>query len=129
MMETNIKFSERRIIDAVFVFDSPYSIVLGALCGYVYAKLEDLPAGVVVRAWIVWNVAEQAMMHLASVFAQQRSNQAIIKSIISCLSTAVGIQIFGKMGLMNYKVVIFFIVCQPFTIMRFFQEAAKKSKN
>lgn len=90
----------------------------GALVGYVYAKLADLPAGPSAKAWAVLLVAENAMVQLATAITEHRDARAILRITAIVVTGTYGIQEMRKRGLMGDKMMYFIIGLKALAILR-----------
>lgn len=92
---------------------------LGALAGFTYAKLADLPANQAAKAWAVWFAAEGSLMMIASALIKGPVAKRFVMTAISGISTAVGIHELQKRNLIGQKMVIFLVISQVIGVVRF----------
>jgi hypothetical protein len=100
------------------------ALIGGALIGYIYGKLADLPADQVAKAWAIWNVAEVALTTLSATFTENKTAQALIRATILTLTTAIGIQELQKRGLVGENMVILLIAIRALGILGILARAA-----
>lgn len=89
----------------------------GALCGYIYAKLADLPCDQVAKAWAVWNAAETALVIIAVTFTENHRTQKVITATILGITTTIGIQVLQKRNLIEKYMVISLIAIRAIRIL------------
>jgi uncharacterized membrane protein len=87
----------------------PFVATGGALCGFIYAKLADLPAGQVAKAWAIWNAAESALMTMIATFTENKTTQAFIRATVLTISTIIGMNELQKRDLIGPKMTVFLI--------------------
>src|SRR5438105_7887277 len=66
----------------------------GALIGYAYATLAQLPASQVAKAWAVWLAAETVILTLGSAFSKTEAGRSMIRGT---LLTTTGIIAFWEL--------------------------------
>jgi hypothetical protein len=96
---------------------APFVAAGGALCGFIYAKFADLPAGEVSKAWAVWNVAEAALLQLAASLTENKTAQAFLRATVLTISTTVGIRELQKRELIGPKMTTFLIAIRALGIL------------
>lgn len=79
----------------------------GAIVGFVYGKLANLPASQTTKAYGIWYAAEGAISNFASAFTNKPSHQLLIRATVIALSGTFGIQELRKRGLMGDKMMAF----------------------
>lgn len=98
---------------------TPIASGAGALAGYIYAKLADLPAGRAAQACAVWLAVENALMTLAAAISEKPSTQVLIKIAVFTITSIIGIQELQKRGILGDKMVTFLIVLRALAILGF----------
>ncbi len=88
---------------------SPLSAGLGVCCGYVYAKVAQLPIEQVAKVGAIYVVAHSTMMHLANALIENHYVKAFVVTGISGSSAAFGIRELKKRGLLSDKAMAFFL--------------------
>jgi hypothetical protein len=104
------------------VLTTPFSAAFGALSGYVYAKLADLPANEVAKAWAIWSAARSALITFSTALVEGGTAKAFLTTVITGISTAVGINELQKRELIGHKMVVFLIVVQVFSTLGFLSD-------
>jgi hypothetical protein len=98
---------------------TPIAGGMGALIGYVYAKLADLPATQAAQAWAVWFVVESIFITLAEAFTENQPAQALIKSAVFTAISLIGLHELQKRGAIGNNMVIFVAVLTTYAIQSF----------
>lgn len=92
---------------------------IGATGGYFYAKLADLPAGQVAKAFAIWYTAEAALITLVQAWIKDPTPQVAAYVLIHTATTAIGIHELRKRGLLGNKMIIALIACRSIvTVVR-----------
>lgn len=99
------------------VFQTPKFAVGGALLGYIYGKLANLPAVQCAKAWAILDVASNAILNFADAMIEAQSHRgriakAFVLSTIRVTSTAIGIHELRKRGLLGDKMMFAMIAIQ-----------------
>jgi hypothetical protein len=95
------------------IASAPFVACGGVLFGYVYSKLADLPPLQVVKAWAIFQVAENALIILGCAFTENFSIQAGIKATVLVTSTF-SIRLLQKREIIGEKMAIFLIAFRAF---------------
>jgi hypothetical protein len=102
-----------------------YSGLTGVLFGYVYGKLAALPASQIAKAGAIWSIVEKVIEIIACTFTENETSQAVIRTTVTTISTAVGIQELRKRGLLGDKMTILLIIYQALLILAYLQKLKK----
>jgi hypothetical protein len=99
------------------LYTSPTAGCTGALLGYVYAKLANLPVAANTKAWAIWNVAERALLALPWMITEKPKARTLLSVTILIASTTIGIQEMRKRGLMGDKLMYLVIAFKALRIL------------
>lgn len=106
------------------LFYAPLMISGGALFGYVYAALADLPAHQAAKAWAVWSVAELIILSLGSALAETDANRMLIKATLFTFTTVIGINELRRQKLMGDRLMSAAILMRALIIFALLTSAA-----
>lgn len=93
-------------------FDAPRFAVGGALFGYLYGRLVDLPALEIAKIWAVWGVAQNALLTLSNQCIDHREGKLFSATVITAFSAYMAIQESTKRGLMESHMLFVIIAIQ-----------------
>lgn len=85
------------------IISIPVFAAAGALAGYVYGKLANLPAHAAARAYAIGAVAECVLSNLADVLVENRTHRLLLKATLLTLSHLFAIHQLREKGLMGDK--------------------------
>lgn len=105
------------------MLSAPFFAGGGALAGYIYAKLADLPVNAAVKAYAIWPVAEAALITIASTFTENPKHQAFIRTAIVMMSTVFGIRELKKRSLIGDKMTACLIIVRTIGILLILKKA------
>lgn len=110
------------------VFQTPKVAVTGALVGYIYGKLANLPAGQLAKAWAIWNVANLAIETFVDSIIEEQSRRggitrAFVKLVLFNASTGIYIHELRKRGLLGDKMMFAMITIQALANLAFIFDA------
>jgi hypothetical protein len=108
------------------VYSAPFVAGGSALFGFVYAKLADLPASEVAKAWAIWGLAQNTLMTFSDNLIEHNVAKRLFQVTITSASTYIGIQECRKRGLMGDKMMIVLIAFQALMILSFLSNPANK---
>lgn len=94
------------------IYASGTAALGGALFGYLYGKLAHLPAKQVAKAWAVWHAAQRAILTFADFLIENNSSKMFAKTVISAVSTAIGMYELKKGGFIGNKMIFCFAAAE-----------------
>lgn len=98
------------------------SAIGGGFFGYAYGRLADLPAYRVAKAWAVWHAAQRAIISLTNFFIEKESSKALATTVISAITTTIGVNELRKRGFIGNKMLCFFIGVEVLSIYYFCED-------
>lgn len=88
----------------------------GALTGFVYAKLANLPVAQATKAYTIWAAAEGALNAFITSFISDLTERYIVGTIVGSIVTAAGIYEVRRRGLMGNKMTAFMVAMKVLSI-------------
>jgi hypothetical protein len=88
----------------------------GALTGFVYAKLANLPVAQAAKAYTILAAADGALNDFITSSISDLTERRIVRTIVGSIVTAVGIYELRRRGLMGNKMTAFIVAMKVLSI-------------
>lgn len=106
------------------LYTAPLLIPGGAIFGYFYSLVANLPAGQSAKAWAIWVVAEHSILSVGSAFGETRAKQLFIKAILFTTTTIMGIEQMRQRKLIGDGMVVAMLMIRGLIVLGLLTNAA-----